>query len=408
MNDSLPLLLYDTLLTADDLRDDRPYRNAGDLLVRRAVSNRDALRLCGAGRSVTEPDGGASDYERFSALCTAFPLLAGHPAANDTAALLKAVFGYGGGLSPFETDPLWQTLNDEIEKAALRPSGVLSALGVESLCYRRAPCEHGEMPVCPGVDLYPILDLGTPDGFLAGFSGPSSGAAEEAGLDAVFGMLESEILRLTEDGGRTVALALPYGWRFRRNTRRREVDGALRYLKKDPETAVGWSVADGLTPDGLNELRTEFLIRLAGLMSSRSLFLRLEVPDGAVFSGLFSLFRYLHRNGTVPETGFVCRDPLSCLPLLRAFSFRTEKGLPGLIPIAEDPAALAGVFPIGASMLFCGEIRDFVSVAGVLRRRETLSVFLSDLGRREQIDPETLSSLGEDVVYGNIKNRFSI
>ena len=60
-------LIYDSEFDINSLRQNKPYRNIGQLLMS-MKSVRNALRLCGAEERIL--DGTASDYECFSAICS--------------------------------------------------------------------------------------------------------------------------------------------------------------------------------------------------------------------------------------------------------------------------------------------------------------------------------------------------
>ena len=81
-------LIYDSEFNIDILRENKPYRNIGQLLMS-MKSVRDALRLCGAEERIL--DGSASDYECFAAICTAMQYLVGHTVYDGVKRLLKDV-----------------------------------------------------------------------------------------------------------------------------------------------------------------------------------------------------------------------------------------------------------------------------------------------------------------------------
>ncbi len=84
--------------------------NATELLWSRELER--LLRLCGA--TEREIDVRASDYERFAALCKAFPLLNGHPMQVYLNAFLKAHFPSLPMPSPKTCDLLWQGIAEDL------------------------------------------------------------------------------------------------------------------------------------------------------------------------------------------------------------------------------------------------------------------------------------------------------
>ena len=380
--DDLPLLYWDTAFPAEELIHNKPYRNAGDLLVKRSPTNRDALRLCGCDASVL--DGTASDYECFSALCIATPMLTGHRSAILTAELLLRVFGLEVPLSPYQTEEFWAVLNQAIEDADLRPSDVEQALNVESICYRHPALSTLPKLDFPGVDLYPVFDLADPVGTLS-----QTGAATLA--DAV-ALLKDRLTAFREAGCVSARMILPKAYRFVRNSKKKEIDDLL--LK-----ARG---GNALAAEEQNPLLTAFAVSLSALLKEAGIILLLETKADA--DELTRLFDYLALNAIVPETVLTVPQAEDYQRFLLRHTVRTEKGLPSLLPVEDDLSSYAKCFPIGAAILPQRNVCDVLSLAeGFLQRKKLASTLLS-LGT----DLDTLSSLAEDITYGNIKNRFGI
>ena len=380
----LPLLLWDTAFPVEELSENRPYRNIGELLVKRSSTNREALRLCGCDPAIL--NGEASDYECFAALCMATPMLMGHRAALATETILKAVFGLETPLSPYQIEELWTVLNEIIEERALRPSDVAEALNIESLCYRWDPLSPLPDPAFGEVDLYPIFDLSDPLAMMAKIS-PSDG-----GLADVIQVLSDRLTVFLAAGCASVRIALPKSYRFSRNSRKKEVDDLLYRL----------TAGERLSTEEENQLLTSLLIALSCRITENDLVLLLATE--AEESELMALYDYFALNHIVPETLLVIPYPWDYADLFARHTHRTPKGLPSLLPIAEDFAALATIFPIGAAILPCGKVHDVVSLADGYRLRGRLAQALCAY----DTDPDVLASLTEDVVYGNIKNRFGI
>ncbi|MBP3332759.1 MAG: glucuronate isomerase, partial [Clostridia bacterium] len=101
-------LIYDCEFNINALRENKPYRNIGQLLIS-MKSVRNALRLCGAEERIL--DGNASDYECFAATCSSMEYLVGHNVYNGVKRLLEDVFGVYEQLSPFNCEELWVVLN---------------------------------------------------------------------------------------------------------------------------------------------------------------------------------------------------------------------------------------------------------------------------------------------------------
>lgn len=379
-----PFLLWDTAFPVDELTENRPYRNIGDLLVKRSPFNRSALRLCGCDTAIT--DGQASDYECFAALCLATPMLAGHRAALATREILQHVFSWENALSSYTIEDDWIMLNTAIESRNLRPSDVAQALQIESLCYRHPVLSPLPKTDFPGVDLYPIWDLQNP---IYMFSRPSRFYLD---MEDLVKDLEASLSAFLSAGCVSVRLALPKTYTFSRNGRKREIDNLL-YKIQNKET---------LTSDEQNQWITSLLISLAALWKQRNLVLLLETV--AEEEELNRLYDYLAMNRIIPETVWIAPSASVCSHILRRHTFRTAKGLPSLLPVTDPISMLARDFPIGSTMVPSGDIYDIVSLAEGCRHRKLLIQALADL----EAPPDILSSLAEDVAYGNIKNRFGI
>lgn len=380
----LPLLLWDTAFPIEEIKDNRPFRNAGDLLVKRSPLNREALRLCGCEPAIQNHE--ASDYECFAALCMATPLLVGHRAATATGILLKEVFGLETPLPPYQTEELWAVLNEIIEDRALRPSDVAEALNVESICYRCDPLISPAPLTFGQVDVYPIFDLASPLSTLASL--PSAGQSMTKAVKE----LTDRLADFLAAGCVSVRFVLPKTFRFARTSRKKEVDDLLCRLAE----------GGGLSIEEKNQLLTSLVISLSRSITERGLILLLDTE--AEENELIALYDYLALNGSVPETLLCTPLPTNYRTFFARHTVRTEKGLPSLLPVGEDFRTLAVSFPIGTAVLPCGTVCDTVSLAEGFRQRKALTEALAAF----DAEPDTLASLAEDVVYGNIKNRFSI
>ena len=386
---ALPLLLYDTPFSLSVLTDNRPYRNIGDLLVVRAPSVRQALRLCGTTEAIT--NGTASDYEAFRALCLAAPMLTGHVTMQSITEVLSRLLETEAPLSPYTCDMLWESLSAQIEEQSLRPSEILTAFSVESLGYRVSPLAKHTAPYCPGVDCYRILDLGTAPSAQI----PSSEHTAE-NLESFLTALLDAINTETSCGAVALHMQLPHRFAFERNSKKMELEEHYRYSRSGKTLSYPKQC----------ELDTAIAIAVASRCAAKRLPLLLTASCHE--QELIALYRYLSLNHAVPETVLYGKTPANLQPFLSAFAFRTERGLPGLLPISRDIGALAPYFPLGAAILPCSSFTDPITLGGIVGQREALAETLAILGDTNGIDGETLSSLAEDIVYGNVKNRFGI
>ncbi len=382
--DPLPMLLWDTGFPTEELTENRPYRNIGEMLVKRSPTNREALRLCGCDPAIL--NGETSDYECFAALCMATPLLLGHRAAMATETILKMVFGWETPLSPYQIEELWTVLNEIIEDRALRPSDVAEALNIESLCYRWDPRSPLPDPTFGKVDLYPIFNLSDPLATLATIP------QFDGGLADVIQVLTDRLTAFLEAGCVAVRIILPKTYRFFRNSRKKEVDDLLHRL-------MG---GEHLSTEEENQILTALLIALSYHIPENRLTLLLETE--AEEDELIRLYDYLALNETILETLLITAHPKEYKTFFGRHTHRTEKGLPSLLPVSEDFATLTMHFPVGTAILPYGPVSDAVSLAEGYRQRDLLVKTLMKLDAA----PEALTSLAEDLVYGNIKNRFGI
>ena len=388
---SLPQLLFDAPFSLPILTENRPYRNIGDLLVRQAPSVRQALRLCGAAEEVV--CGAASDYECFAALCIAAPMLSGHTVMQNISKLLLSVFGLETPLSPYVCESLWDTLNAEIEERCLRPSDIASLLSVESICYRIDPLSAPPTLDFPGVDLYPLPDFGdTPTALL------TSPSIHAESLDEFLATLDRQLTQYAEQGAVSVRLGLPYRYGYRRNSKRKELDDAYRFCRTH--------TLSELSPETREELETALAVAIATFCKEKELTLLLA-PDCHV-DEVTALYRYLSLNRAVPETVLYHNDPAQWVPFVSQFTFRSERGLPGILLLADRLAEWIPHFPIGTALLPCHAVTDPIALAGTFQQRQALAEMLDALGEACGIDEEILCSLAEDLVYANVKNRFGI
>jgi hypothetical protein len=263
---------------------------------------------------------------------------------------------------------------------------VAETLNIESLCYRCDPLSPLPDAAFGEVDLYPVFDLSEPLATLAQI--PSS----NRGLDDAIRVLTDRLAAFMEAGCVSVRIALPQTYCFVRNSRKKEVDDLLHRL----------TAGERLSTEEENQLLSSLLIGLSYPITEKGLVLLLATE--AEERELMALYDYLALNHAVSETLLITARPWEYADLFVRHTTRTAKGLPSLLPISEDFSALATSFPISAAILPCEKVNDVVSLADGYRLRGRLAQALSTF----DADPDVLVSLAEDVVYGNIKNRFSI
>lgn len=240
------------------LCDGRHYTNPYELLVE---GNEDAVRplilasdagLTG-GASATLAAGladGASEYERFAALCTAIPLWAGHPLYAAMHGVLARVTGCELPLTADNAPLIWRYVAEQTAAAPLDRQSVLARLGVGEIrpcCpLRDEPMTSGGAPVCStqvpdgALFVHPLLCLDERSAFV--YPDPEVMATN----------LSSRIRAYAEAGGDRVVCFLPDGWHFQRP----HPYGAGAVMKK--------ATAGGKVTDDERDLLYAQLLRVVG------------------------------------------------------------------------------------------------------------------------------------------------
>ncbi len=373
------ILIYDSEFDINAIRDNKPYRNIGQLLMS-AKSVRDALRLCGAEERIL--DGSASDYECFTAICSSMEFLAGHSVYNGIKRLLEDVFGVYEQLSPFNCEELWEILNAFIDDNAPTPVSLLSALGVESLSIRVSPFDNFDIS-SDEIDIYSVTDLSDVTSLV------TSTLNSEADLESFVCKIASAISDRAERGSFSVSLALRDDYQFERMSRKHEVYEIYTALKNGKTVSVS----------DQNGLITYVLTSLFGTFCAQNCNILTEFSCHP--SELKRLLDYFKLNKKLPTSMIVkSNDPKHVIPLALDFSCRNEYGLPSIIPVSPDLTELAKVFPIGLAIEYQHGITDTMAIASLISNRDRSYQDLSLIS-----DPDSLLL---DLTYANIKNRMRI
>jgi hypothetical protein len=370
------VLIYDSSIDITALRENKPYRNIGHLLMN-AKSVRDALRLCGAEEKIL--DGSASDYECFAAICTAMQYLVGHTVYDGVKRLLRDVFGVYEQLSPFNCDELWNTLNAIIEDNNVTPVYLLQQFNVESLSVRVSPFD--ELGINSNeVDFYPVTDLGDVISLVK---------SKENANDTLEDFI-SDIAKTFAESSSAVVFTLGIDYQFERMSRKHEVYDIYTSIRNGKCVPVSHQ----------NGLITYVLTSLFGAFRENNVNVLTELTCPYELNRLLD---YLALNGKLPTSMIVkAYDPNDVIPIALKHSFRNEYGLPSVIPSSADVLSLAKAFPIGMCIEFQDKITDHVTVGALLADRERIFDSL------RSISDADADSIMIDITYGNVKNRMRI
>jgi hypothetical protein len=364
----LPYLFYDTAISFEFLNIDRPYRNAGDLLVSTCPSVVDALKLCGAESRII--NGECSDYERFTALCYAMPYLFSHPVRTGTERILNAL-GIFEELSPYCVEDAWSVINSVIEEGSLTPSSLLSQMNVESVCCTVSPFDKIEK-VQNDIDVYPVSCLLNVSELII---------SEKNFCDELSAFLS---VITTVDSYSAVKLTLDRHYRYVRNSKRFELE---EYYKS-------WKNGIGVKTDDLNAIITYVTVELAKKLktSQKPLIIKADCPA----EELDMLYSYLALNGIYPPaTILVCNNAEDFKDFVIAHTTRTPIGMPSIIPVSKNTNALFKVFPAGFTLQYQEGVRDVVTLAAAMTEADSMSELYGE-------------DIGEGINYSNVKNIFHI
>ncbi len=379
--ESITTLIYDSKFDIKALRENKPYRNIGQLLMSQK-SVRDALILCGADDRII--NGEASDYECFSAICTSMDYLPGHKVYNGIMLLLERVFGVSEQLSPYNCDELWVVLNSFIDDNELTPSDLLSSLGIESLSMRVSPFEAFDIKTA-GIDVYSVTDLCD---IISLVTSPDN---SENDLENFISCISSAVKARAELGSYSVSFTLGRDYVFTRMSRKHEVYEIYNELRGGKNVPI--SVQNGLVTYVLTSLFGTF----------RALNCNIITDLSCPYDELNKLLCYLRLNKNLPPSMLIrANDPKDVLPIALEFSTRNDYGLPSIIPICKNVTELSEIFPIGLAIEYQNGITDSVTIASQIASR---SGVYDTLAQVDGIDPD--SALFE-ITYANIKNRMRI
>ncbi len=372
-------LIYDSEFDINTLRENKPYRNIGQLLMS-AKSVRDALLLCGAEARIL--DGSASDYERFAAICSSMEYLVGHKVYNGVKRILSDVFGVYEQLSPFNCDELWAVLNSYLDDNELTPTSLLASLGVESLSLRVSPFDDFDIS-SENVDLYSVTDLSDIVSLVTADNNI------ENDLESFISKIASVVTERAERGSFSVSFTLGRDYEFVRMSRKHEVYEIYTALKGGK--AVPISDQNGFKTYVLTSLFGTFCAQNSNVLTN------LSYKAGE----LHRLLEYLRLNKKLPTSMLIrTEDPTDVAIIALEFSSRNVYGLPSIIPVCSHLNDLARIFPIGLALEYQNGITDVISVASLISSRTKSHQALSLIS-----DPDSLLL---DLAYANIKNRMRI
>lgn len=358
-NLSAPIFSWDNNIKPQQITSDSKYRNIGEMLVVHSENAQKAMRLCGIGEETVS--GAASDYEKFRALIETLPLMPGHRVTTVVCEIMKKVFGipdflsYGIGSSRCEN--IWRHCNNIIDEESITPLSLAELLGVETMFLRYLPFDVLPAFEKSSVNLYPVFDLGEicSEAVLCRLAAKSKDSRTFGDFVSI---LSEKLNEFLSKGCKAVRITLS-DYHYERNSRKKEIDGIL--LKIQSGTS--------LTKNDLYQFSTALSIEAASLIRKKNLCLILQTKQSAP-SELVKLYDYLKQNLIVPETLLISSRPESFSDFIDLFAFRTEKGLPGIIPAVQDPVKASLRFPLGFLLHNAEDMNDITDFG---RFFETLS-----------------------------------
>lgn len=358
-NLSVPIFSWDNNIKPQQITSDSKYRNIGEMLVVHSENAQKAMRLCGIGEETVS--GAASDYEKFRALTETLPLMPGHRVTTVVCEIMKKVFGIpdflfcGTGSSRCEN--IWRHCNNIIDKESITPLSLAELLGVETMFLRYLPFDVLPAFEKSSVNLYPVFDLGEicSETVLCRLAAKSKDSRTFGDFVSV---LSEKLNEFLSKGCKAVRITLS-DYHYERNSRKKEIDSIL--LKIQSGTS--------LTKNELYQFSTALSIEAASLIRKKNLCLILQTKQSAP-SELVKLYDYLNQNLIVPETLLISSRPESFSDFIDRFAFRTEKGLPGIIPAVQDPVKASLRFPLGFLLHNAEDMNDITDFG---RFFETLS-----------------------------------
>lgn len=375
------VLIYDSQFDMASLRENKPYRNIGHLLMS-AKSVKDALKLCGCEARIL--DGSASDYECFAAICSSMEYLVGHRAYNGIKRLLSDVFGIYEQLSPFNCDELWAVTNAFIDDNESTPASLLKAIGVESLSVRVSPFDSFDI-ASSDLDLYSVTDLCDIITLV------TSENNVENELEGFINKISSVVSERAERGSYGVSFTLGRDYEFTRMSRKHELYDIYASVKGGK--CVPQAAQNGLITYVLTSLFGTFCTLNSNIITD------LTCPT----QEFERLLDYLKLNKSLPTSLLIKTEcPKDVLPIALRFSSRNEYGLPSIMPISHSTLELCRHFPIGLALEYQDGITDLISICSLISSRYCIYDALCKIS---ELDAESLLL---DLTYSNIKNRMRI
>ena len=170
MNDRREITLGYCTLPAVDILNNQPVSNVWELLVGRGENPfAAAMRACLVDEAYIT--GGASDYDKFSALCTVIPQMGGQLIYRRAHRLLKQVCGCDLPINEENCADIWRACADVCMKDGLGVRDVLYRLGVRTVYVAESPeadlsaydAQSDGMRIVPLFDPSALLDPAADD-----------------------------------------------------------------------------------------------------------------------------------------------------------------------------------------------------------------------------------------------------
>lgn len=171
MNDRREITLGNCTMSAVDILHNKPVSNAWELLVGTGENPfASVMRACRVEEVYVT--GGASDYDKFSALCAVMPQMGGHPLYRRAHAMLESVCGCRLPINEGNCAAIWRACADTCMADGLGVRDVLYRLGVRTVYVAETPeadlsayaAQPVDMRIVPLFDPSVLLDP-TSDGF---------------------------------------------------------------------------------------------------------------------------------------------------------------------------------------------------------------------------------------------------
>lgn len=160
----MPIIDYHCHIDAEDIAADRRWENITQLWLGADHYKWRAMRACGiCERLIT---GGASDYDKFEAYCSAMPYLIGNPLYHWSHLELQRYFDYDGVLSPETCEKVWNLTKEKLSSPDMSARGLMRKSNVKLICTTNDPADTLESHIAikedPGFDIQ-VLPAFRPD-----------------------------------------------------------------------------------------------------------------------------------------------------------------------------------------------------------------------------------------------------